>query len=126
VDAASTLDVVYADHCSWLRNSIGATEVIMATCGNWDLQTHLPREAKLKRLGIDKLYHRFINVKDEYRTVYGRKVSGMPELLTALEIELVGRHHSGIDDTRNIASAMLKMIHHGHVCSNFSIRHVKY
>jgi ERI1 exoribonuclease 3 len=37
----------------------------------------------------------------------------MTDLLKHYSIELVGRHHSGIDDTRNIASVVLKMLETG-------------
>ena len=43
----------------------------------------------------------------------------MTNMLDYLHIPLVGRHHSGIDDTRNIAKIMLKMIDQGHTFNNF-------
>ena len=41
-------------------------------------------------------------------------------MLDYLNLEFIGRHHSGIDDTRNIAKILLKIISDGHV--NFEIK----
>ena len=38
------------------------------------------------------------------------KAPGFMEMMQILEIEHIGRHHSGIDDTRNIASMLCHMI----------------
>ena len=43
----------------------------------------------------------------------------MTGMLNFLKIKLEGRHHSGIDDTRNIAKIMLKMINDGHRFDDF-------
>jgi inhibitor of KinA sporulation pathway (predicted exonuclease) len=51
--------------------------------------------------------------------VYKVKAGGMVNMLNYLNIPLEGRHHSGIDDTRNIAKILLKIISDGHV--NFDI-----
>ena len=40
-------------------------------------------------------------------------IGGMEQMLEALDLELVGRHHSGIDDARNIAKIVLKLIECG-------------
>lgn len=48
----------------------------------------------------------------------------MPNMLDYLKIPLTGRHHSGIDDTCNIAKIMLKMIEDGHTSDNFEYNNV--
>ena len=35
---------------------------------------------------------------------------GMTEMLNALEIPLEGRHHSGIDDSRNLSKVILALL----------------
>jgi len=39
----------------------------------------------------------------------------MTDMLDALKLGLIGRHHSGIDDTRNIARILVKMMQDGAV-----------
>jgi inhibitor of KinA sporulation pathway (predicted exonuclease) len=45
----------------------------------------------------------------------------MPGMLEYLQLPFIGRHHSGIDDTRNIANIMLKIIDDGHRLNNFTV-----
>lgn len=37
----------------------------------------------------------------------------MPDMLSQLNLELEGRHHSGIDDAKNIARCALEMLERG-------------
>ena len=37
-------------------------------------------------------------------------VSGMPDMLKMCGLELEGKHHSGIDDARNIARCVIKTL----------------
>lgn len=39
----------------------------------------------------------------------------MTDMLAWCGLELEGRHHSGIDDARNIAKVALKLLEHGFV-----------
>ena len=40
-------------------------------------------------------------------------VSGMPNMLELCKLELKGKHHSGIDDSRNIASCVIACLEKG-------------
>jgi inhibitor of KinA sporulation pathway (predicted exonuclease) len=53
------------------------------------------------------------NVNNE--SVYNVKkikthVHGMEDMLKKLDMELEGRHHSGIDDTKNLARIVMKLL----------------
>ena len=122
VNPAETFDIVYAKHIKWLQTNVPFGSVFLfATCGKWDLMTQLPREIKNKGLKKNKFYSKYINVKYELENFYKAKVTSMPSMLRFLGLTLDGRHHSGKDDTRNIAKAMLKMISDGLLYENFSI-----
>lgn len=127
VDSADTVDKVYKEHIAWLDANIpiGANFVI-ATCGHWDLRTQLVRECTKKKLKTSKYYSNYINVKDEFEYFYKTKAGGMPQMLKYLSLPLEGRHHSGIDDSRNIAKIMLSIIKSGHKFSDFYFNYVKY
>jgi ERI1 exoribonuclease 3 len=87
------------------------------TCGDWDLKTMLPdqlaRESQTNRCipsSGPPPFDRWINIKKEFRTHYKNKHGkGMAEMLKRLGMELEGRHHSGIDDCKNILRIVQRM-----------------
>lgn len=93
------------------------TSFTFLTCGNWDLRTMLPAQLALSAIdGVDPSgdllppYNRFINIKDAYRKHYRlRYNNSMLAMLQGLKLELEGRHHSGIDDCKNILRIVRKM-----------------
>lgn len=89
-------------------------DFVVVTCGNWDLQTCLRKEANYKKINLRPCFRRFINIKDVFSKCTGgpRKI-GMPGMLKFLGLELEGKHHSGIDDSKNIAKIMCKLIQNG-------------
>ena len=58
---------------------------------------------------------RWINIKKSFNTFYGVSPPGMTAMLDSLNLRLTGRHHSGIDDCRNIAAIAVEMIRDGFV-----------
>lgn len=59
-------------------------------------------------------YNRYINVKDAFRLHYKlRYQQGMLHMLRRLKLELEGRHHSGIDDCKNILRIVKQMLADG-------------
>lgn len=120
MDSADIFEIVYAQHIDWLNKYVPEkSNFIIGTCGNWDLATQLPREIINKKLKPNKYYRYFINVKAEYEYFYNKKAKGMVDMLNYLNFKLEGRHHSGIDDTKNIARIMIRMITDGHCWNNF-------
>lgn len=73
------------------------------TCGDWDFQIMLPAQMSLQpHLKIPSWLKRWVNIKKIYMNHFNQKAGGMMGLLRALGIEHKGRHHNGLDDTRNI------------------------
>lgn len=128
VDDKDTINIVYKQHINWLHENVPYDKpLIIATCGAWDLNTQLPREIRNKKLHPHSYYSKFINVKTEFQTcLNGQHPKGMMGMLQFLNITPEGRHHSGIDDTRNIAKIMLKLIQNGHKYDKFKIKFVDY
>lgn len=78
-------------------------ETCIVTHGNFDLQ-HLRRESEMKGIILPDILKRFINLNDPFKIVNNiHKTQGMVGLLKHYGLELIGRHHSGIDDANNIA-----------------------
>lgn len=85
------------------------------TCGDWDLKTCLPSQLQYHKRKTPMPFQHWINVKHEFQKLYGKKAGGMTGMLKELEMQLEGRHHSGIDDCRNIARICARMLQDGWV-----------
>lgn len=109
IDAAACFREVFARHQEWLRiQQVTAENTLMVTCGNWDLKTMLPAQSLVSGLLLEQIppiYTRWHNIKRAFsKSVGGRRASSMTSMLEALGLPLVGTHHRGIDDCRNIAA----------------------
>ncbi len=123
VNKSQPIEIVYKEHYQWLTSNVPEkSEIYIITCGAWDLKTMLPKEVKNKKLPYPQVYKRYINIKAEFEYFYKKKAGGMGGMLNFLGLRLEGRHHSGIDDTKNIAKILLKIISDGH--TNFQIIYV--
>jgi inhibitor of KinA sporulation pathway (predicted exonuclease) len=57
---------------------------------------------------------KFVNIKHCFSKLYNKTSAiGMNGMLIELNIELVGHHHSGIDDCNNIAAIFTRLINDG-------------
>jgi ERI1 exoribonuclease 3 len=128
VDGADSFPTVYARFEAFmLTHKLLSPERPFAflTCGRWDLVTMLPAQLALSRrvdtafaeteaaatasLISERLqpshFDSWINVKRVFAKQHGlppRKTRGMASMLKKCNLELEGRHHSGIDDCKNI------------------------
>ena len=80
--------------------------------GDWDLKTMLPIESRIHGIQPSGTYRRWINIKRPFADLY-RTRGGMAQMLQHLKLDLLGRHHSGIDDCVNIARIALRMLEDG-------------
>lgn len=104
VSTASDFPVVLERHQQWLEGfSLDPTELVIVCCGRWDICDMMVDECRRWCLTPHRIYQRMINVKDMFCKQVGPFRGGMKAMLDYLEIPLEGRHHSGIDDSRNIA-----------------------
>jgi ERI1 exoribonuclease 3 len=106
ITAAATATTTDSDACTIIIPP-PENNVIIVTCGDWDLKTMLPTQFKKYGKSLDDLpavYKRWINVKHPFQQVTKSKhAAGMQGMLTKLGLPLLGTHHRGIDDCRNIA-----------------------
>ena len=118
VDAARPFSEVLADHTTWLGRFTHPTDgpvrsVCFVTCGDWDLKSMLPAQLGLggaRRAATPRHLRRWINIKTVYQQAVPRgRASGMAGMLRGLGLRLDGRHHSGIDDCRNIAKILRRL-----------------
>jgi len=95
---------------------------VFVTCGDWDLKTCLPNETKFKKIKVKEYFKQWINLKISYPAEKGKRVNGMTDLLDYEDLDLVGRHHSGIDDTVNIARVAISLLKKGFIFTKKMIR----
>ena len=119
VDAAQPLVDVLPAHAEWLHAAVGGADqacVIFVTCGDYDLGTALPLELRNKGLTAPAVYARWVNLKREFATAL--RIAGRPPdmtgMLRAAGLPLEGRHHSGLDDSRNIGRCLEAVWSKGH------------
>jgi ERI1 exoribonuclease 3 len=86
------------------------------TCGDWDLRTMLPLQHAFSAsedsslLPMDPIFQRWMNIKTAFKKHYQKShPKGMKSMLNQLKLGLEGRHHSGLDDCRNISRIVRKM-----------------
>lgn len=125
VDKAPLFPEVFEKYQHWLYENIikDTTKTFCyVTCGDWDLKTMLPTQCQLSGLqSYPDYFKSWINIKDVFNERYKSKITGtvlfffkffgqnlkvsslgMAGMLKNLKMELIGHHHSGIDDCRNI------------------------
>ncbi|KAK3280675.1 hypothetical protein CYMTET_11495 [Cymbomonas tetramitiformis] len=119
VDEADTLPQVLEAtdrFITQLLHKRGSTtdDIVFVTCGDWDLRTMLPKQCQFESIKYPKYFRRWINVKKPFETLYTQKAGGMENMLKKLNLKLEGTHHRGIDDSRNIAKLLRKLIQDGY------------
>lgn len=98
-------------HKLWQKElGSGLNQAAFVTCGNWDLKTKVPQQCQVAKMELPKYFMEWINLKDVYLNFYKRKATGMMPMLKQLQIPQFGSHHLGIDDTKNIARVLHRMI----------------
>uniref|UniRef100_A0A0N5ABG4 Exonuclease domain-containing protein n=1 Tax=Syphacia muris TaxID=451379 RepID=A0A0N5ABG4_9BILA len=124
VDESENLSTVLEMFHKWLlhRNLIDLNGErtcpwILVTCGDWDLGTQLPSESEYKGLAIKKYFTEWINLKKAFAEALGYFPNSMSVMLRDLQIEPIGRLHSGIDDVRNMCSILKALALRGHIFS---------
>ena len=113
VDGGILLETALEKFDTWVQKY---DDFIIVTCGNWDLNTCLKSEAKCKNIVLEPYMRKFLNIKEIFPAPPGWKgkgkyrARGMTDMLDSLDLELEGKHHSGIDDTLNIARVLIELL----------------
>ena len=109
VDSADPFAAVFERYQRWLQShGLDETNSLFVTCGDWDLLTMFPGQCAHTEPRIEEpppLFARWQNIKKMYSAVHAvNKAPGMSGMLRTMELDLIGHHHRGIDDCRNIAT----------------------
>ncbi|CAN0920256.1 Uncharacterized exonuclease domain-containing protein At3g15140 [Linum grandiflorum] len=105
-------------HHLWEREHNGRlNRAAFVTCGNWDVKTQVPHQCKVSKMKLPPYFMEWINLKDVFHNFYTprKEARGMRSMMEQLKMQMSGSHHLGIDDTRNIARIVLRMLADGAV-----------
>lgn len=111
IDGKPVLPDVLVQFHEWMKSQklLDGVNFCFVTCGDWDLKTALPQNCDYLGLSYPDYLKRWINIKNLFQTIMGRPGGGMDSMLSHLHLSLDGRHHSGIDDSRNIAKILREL-----------------
>lgn len=116
VDGGISFEAALSQALKWLEETKKKYYYVRTTfliCGNWDLEKMLPMEMKNHNIEASKemeVFTKWINIKDLFKKRFpDAQKPSMPDMLAKLELPLVGRHHRGIDDCRNLAQIVFKL-----------------
>lgn len=117
VDGKPTLPEVLQMVDDWMRdNGLLDPKVnsIFVTCGDWDLKTMLPGQCQCLGLPVPDYFKKWINLKKAYSFAMGNyPANGLPFMIKGLNLQHIGKLHSGIDDCKNIASILTELARRG-------------
>ena len=115
VDGGIELDQALAEAATFIaKYNDEGKRCLIVTCGHWDLRTALRAECSFKHFTIPVCFRHWCNIKLLYQSHFGNpKQQGMDGMLASIGLDLVGRHHSGIDDARNIARIAIRLLNDG-------------
>lgn len=85
-------------------HGVTSSNALAITCGDWDFRSMLPAEQAFHGIPPLPLFENWCNIKHAFTSFTGKKADSMVRMLNVTGQELVGTHHSGIDDARNIAN----------------------
>nr|AKM76598.1 polynucleotidyl transferase ribonuclease H-like superfamily protein [Melianthus villosus] len=101
-------------HRLWRKELGGPLDkAAFVTCGNWDVKTKVPQQCQVAKMKLPKYFMEWINLKDVYLNFYKRRATGMMTMMKELQIPLLGSHHLGVDDAKNITRVLQRMLADG-------------
>ncbi len=88
------------------------TSFCFVTCGDCDLNSMLPHQCKYFNIPIKNYFCRWINIQIPFRDLspHLQQYCSLQSMLKHFNLPLEGRQHSGIDDCKNIAKILGKII----------------
>jgi len=118
VDEAPSWGEAFHQAQAWLDSELKRLKhpsCILVTCGDWDLRSMLPRQCALSGMHVPDRFRKWLNIKNLFHVAMKRPGKGMLNMLNGLGLKLQGRHHSGLDDSRNIAAILKALLLKGAV-----------
>lgn len=87
---------------------------VFACDGPWDIRDFIKKETARKGIPFPPMMSEWIDLRAAHRSVTG-KFGNVAAMLSNLSLTFLGREHSGLDDTRNIARIGRALLQRGAV-----------
>jgi 3'-5' exoribonuclease 1 len=126
VDNAEPFSIVLKQFDQWLaQNNLGSQDGASSYCfvtdGIWDMKKFIALELSKMDNGksIDLVqrmklaFSKWVDVRQLFSAFYGIRAMGIDNMLSKWNMNFAGRQHSGLDDTRNIATVALNLMSEG-------------
>ncbi|CAM4920348.1 unnamed protein product [Rotaria socialis] len=117
VDNAPTFPDVLRNVEAWLneRNLLSShkRKCGFATDGPWDFAKFLRIQCGFNSIPFPRWAKKWINVRKEFASFYSVQRCGITKMLKSVGLVFDGRHHSGLDDSVNIARIALELMKDG-------------
>lgn len=78
-----------------------------------DMKRFFSKQCELCTIPISEYARKWINLRKLYRNIYKVKEGTLKDIVKKLGLKFEGRLHCGIDDARNVARALQKMVEDG-------------
>jgi len=115
VDKAQLFPEVYLEFEEWMvLNKLGTEhQFAILTDGPWDMARFLKGQTELSELEFPYWAKSWINLRKAYSAFYGVGRVNLQHMLDDLGMKFEGRPHSGLDDAKNIANIVIRLIKDG-------------
>jgi 3'-5' exoribonuclease 1 len=113
VDTADMFEDVLDRFEAWFYSYLvenGHKSFAIATDGPWDMAHFFAGQCKLSNIAFPSYAKRWINIRKVFNSHYKMSNCTLDMMLGHLGLEFEGRKHSGIDDTKNIANVLIRML----------------
>ncbi|XP_064631479.1 3'-5' exoribonuclease 1-like [Lineus longissimus] len=115
VDKADTFPDVLKRVEAWMEEH-GLTKkssFAVVTDGPWDMGRFLHAQCLHNKIPFPRWGMKWVNIRKAYRNYYSFRKATLKSMLENLGMTFEGHQHSGIDDTKNIARVVLRMLEDG-------------
>lgn len=115
VDSAETFDKVLIHFQKWLeKHKLNSSrKFAIVTDSHWDIKKYLYYQCIYLCLPFPIWANSWVNVSVACRKFYRLKKTSLQYMLDHLDMKFIGNHHCGLDDAKNIARILIKMIYDG-------------
>lgn len=115
VDDQPHLHQVLSRFDDWMREQgLLQARTVFVTFGDWDLQKMLPSQCAYLGIPVPPYMTRWINLKKAFAECTGHWPKTLLDALRFCRLPHLGRHHSGIDDCRNLAQLVAWLASRGY------------
>ena len=114
VDNGVDLATALALHDKWLASAgVAKNRLAIVTWGDWDCKTMLNFECNFKDIPKPSYFNQWVNLRIPFEAAFGAGRRNLQEAVREAGLQWDGRLHCGLDDARNTARLLVRVMQHG-------------